>query len=133
MKIRAIILLFYLILSACVKPPVFKGDDHAFIKSNYPIVNVNGNAVEPSYRLDLEPGEYTLVIVYLTYQHNYHCTFSWIVVANTAYEVTDQGNRYPLTLYRWIRRNTLMAARLDPIDPLECSNKKESIAHHSNN
>jgi len=110
-------------LYACVQPPVFKGDGFALVRSNYPIVKVNGKAVEPLYKLDIEAGENTLVIVYNTYQYDYDCTFSWSAVTNTVYEVTDQENKYPLTLYRWVRTNSLWASRLDPLDPLECVRK----------
>jgi hypothetical protein len=120
MSMRAIIFLSSLILAACVQKPVFEGANHSFIKSNYPIVSVNGNKVEPSYKVDLKPGENILVITYLAYRHDYYCTFKWDVTDNTAYEVVDQENRHPLTLYRWIRRNGLWAVRLDPVDPLEC-------------
>ena len=112
-----------LFFSACVKAPVIKGDGYALIRSNYPVVSVNGVEVEPAYRLDIEAGENVLVIVYNTYQHDYYCTFSWTAVANTVYEVTDQENQYPLTLYRWVRTNSLWASRLDPLDPLECVRK----------
>jgi len=124
MNLRIILFICtYLFLSACVQPPVFKGDGYAFIRSNYPIVSVNGNEVEPAYRLDIEAGENIVVIVYNTYQHDYFCTFNWTAVANTVYEVTDQENRYPLTLYRWVKTNSLWASRLDPMDPLECVRK----------
>ena len=113
----------FLIVSACVQPTVFKGDGYAYIRSNYPVVNINGDKVEPVYELDMEAGENTLVIVYNTYRHDYYCTFSWTTVANTVYEVTDQENQYPLTLYRWDRSNSLWASRLDPVDPLECTKK----------
>ena len=109
-----------LILGACVRPPEFKADYYASIKSNYPIVNVNGEELEPVYKLDLKAGANAVVIVYNTYRHDYYCTFSWTAAANTAYEVTDQGNRYPLTLYRWVRTNSMWASRLDPHDPLDC-------------
>ena len=112
-----------LFLSACVKAPVFKDGDYAFIKSNYPIVNINGVEIEPVYRLDLEAGDNTAVIVYHSYQYDYFCTFSWTAVGKTAYEAVDQDNRYPLTLYRWVRTNGLWASRLDPMDPLECIRK----------
>ena len=114
---------FCLLLAACVQTPVFKDDDHSFIKSSYPIVSVNDYEIEPSYKIDLTPGENTLVVTYLTYRYDYDCTFKWSVDANTVYEVVDQENRYPLTLYRWIRRNNLWAARLDPINPVECLQK----------
>ena len=89
-------------LGACVQAPVYKGDDYAFFRSNYPVVNVNGVEIEPSYKLDIPVGENTLVIIYHTYRFDYYCTFTWTAVADTAYEVTDQDNKYPLTLYRWV-------------------------------
>ena len=113
-----------LFLSACVQAPVFKGDDYAFFRSNYPVVSVNGVEIEPSYKLDIPAGETTLVIVYHTYRFDYYCTFTWQVFAGTSYEVTDQYNKYPLTLYRWTRTNSLWASRLDPIDPLDCIPKQ---------
>ena len=113
----------FLMVSACVQPTVFKGDSYAHIRSNYPIVNINGDKVEPVYELDMEAGENTLVIVYKTYRYDYYCKFSWTAEANTVYEVTDQENQYPLTLYRWVRTNSLWASRLDPMDPLECIKK----------
>ena len=112
-----------LLLCSCVQPAVFKTDAHAVIKSNYPIVSINGSEIEEAYQLDLEAGENSLVIVYNTYQYDYFCTFHWLAKASTAYEVTDQENQYPLTLYRWHRKNGLWAIRLDPVDPQECTRK----------
>ena len=109
-----------LYLNACVQAPVVKEGKYALLQSNYPVVSVNADPVEPSYRLDILAGENTLVIVYHTYRFDYHCTFRWMAEAGTAYEVTDQYNKYPLTLYRWARTNSLWASRLEPIDPLEC-------------
>jgi len=110
-----------LLLGSCVQAPTFKGENYALITSNYPIVSVNGVETEDTYKLDIDTGENTLVIVYHTYQKDYHCTFTWDAVAGTVYEVTDQENKFPLTLYRWVRTNSLWANRLDPADPLECS------------
>jgi hypothetical protein len=112
-----------LLLSSCVQTPVFKSKNHAHIKSNYPIVEINGAKIEDSYQLDLVAGENSLVIVYNTYQYDYFCTFQWTAVAETAYEVTDQENKYPLTLYRWRRRNDTWAIWLDPANPIECIEK----------
>ena len=113
-----------LFLCACVQAPVFRGEDYAFFRSNYPVISINGEAIEPSYRLDIPAGETTLIIIYHTYRFDYHCTFTWTAVAETAYEVSDQDNRYPLTLYRWASTNSLWASRLDSIDPLECIPKQ---------
>lgn len=107
-------------LSACVQAPVFKEAGYALIKSNYPIISFNGAEIEPSYNLDIEAGENTLVIVYHSYQYDYSCTFTWTAVVGTAYEVTDHEKNYPLTLYRWVRKNSLWAIRLDPVDPVQC-------------
>ncbi|MGB5276776.1 MAG: hypothetical protein WBP02_06345 [Gammaproteobacteria bacterium] len=109
-----------IISAACVQPVKLKGEGYVLIRSNYPILYFNGEQIEPAYRLDIEAGENTVVIVYNTYQHDYYCTFSWTAVANAVYEVTDQENQYPLTLYRWVRTNSLWASRLDPVDPLDC-------------
>ncbi len=120
-KVLSVIIVTCLLIGACVQGPVFKGDDYAFFRSNYPIVSINGVATELSYRLDIPAGDNTLVIVYNTYPHDYYCTFTWTAEAETVYEVTDQYNRYPLTLYRWARTNSLWASRLDPVDPVECT------------
>ena len=108
------------LLSACVQQPVFEGEKQALIRSSYPIVSINGEQTEPLYRTTIEAGDTTLVIVYYTYHNDYYCTFSWNASANTVYEVTNQENRYPLTMFRWVRTNSLWASRLDPLDPLEC-------------
>lgn len=113
----------YLFLSGCVQVPAFKAGDYALINSSYPIVSINGSEIEKTYKLDIEAGENSLIIVYNSYQYDYFCTFSWLAIADTAYEVTDQENPYPLTLYRWYRKNSLWAIRLDPVDPLECRQK----------
>jgi len=114
-----------MLLASCVQPALFKTEGYALIKSNYPILAINGNEIEKTYQLDLEAGENSLLVVYNTYQYDYFCTFSWNAIAGTAYEITDQENQYPLTLYRWHRKNGLWAARLDPIDPLECTKKSK--------
>lgn len=120
-----------MLLSACVQAPVFKEQGYALIKSNYPIVSLNGAAIEPSYELDLEAGESTIVIIYDSYQYDYTCTFTWVAEEATAYEVTDQEKSYPLTLYRWVRKNSLWAIRMDPQDPLQCA--RDQIAKEINN
>lgn len=112
-----------LLLSSCVQLPVFKTEEHAVIVSSYPIVAINGVEIEKAYQLDLKAGENLLVIVYNTYEYDYFCTFNWQAKAGTAYEVTDQENQYPLTLYRWYKKNDLWAIRFNPVDPVECSKK----------
>ena len=109
-----------MLLTGCVQVPVFVSDDHALVKSNYPIVKLNQSAIAPSYRLDIPAGATTVDIVYRTYRYDYHCTFEWAAAAGSVYEVTDQDNKYPLTLYRWKRTNSLWAARLEPTDPQHC-------------
>jgi hypothetical protein len=121
MNLRLILILCTsLLVSACIRTPETKGEGYAFIRSNYPIVSFNDEAVEPLYQMDINAGENTLVIVYYTYQHDYFCTFNWLAEADTIYEVTDQENKYPLTLYRWAKSNNLWASRLDPVDPVKC-------------
>jgi hypothetical protein len=121
MNLRLILILCTsLLFSACIRTPEIKGEGYAFIRSNYPIVHVNDETVEPMYQLDIKAGENTLVIVYNTYQSDYFCTFNWIAEAGVIYEVTDQENQYPLTLYRWYKTSSLFASRLDPVDPIKC-------------
>jgi hypothetical protein len=114
------LILCSLLISGCVRSPSLKGEGYALVNSNYPIINHNGDAIKASYKLDIRAVKNTLVIVYNTYQHNYNCTFSWDAVSGTIYEVTDHEKRYPLTLYRWVRKNSLWANRLDPVDPQTC-------------
>ena len=109
-----------MLLSACVQAPVFKGEGYALIRSNYPIVSLNGAEIEPAYDMDIEAGENTLVIVYHSYQYDYSCTFTWTAVTGTVYEATDHEKSYPLTLYRWVRKNSLWARRMDPVNPVQC-------------
>ena len=121
MKIRLLLAVCCcLITTACVRQPEFRGPGYAFLRSNYPIVEVNGEEIEPAYRLDIPAGAMNAVIVYNTYRHDYSCTFSWVAEPNTVYEVTSQWNIYPLTLYRWERTNSLWASRLEPADPTDC-------------
>jgi hypothetical protein len=110
-------------LGSCVQVPVFKGDDHALVRSNYPIVSLKGTEVKPVYDMDIEAGETTLTVVYHSYQYDYACTFRWKATAGTVYEVTDHEKSYPLTLYRWVRINSLWARRMDPVDPFQCVRK----------
>ena len=122
MNLRIILFIFSIqFLSGCVQTPAFKGDEYAVITSNYPVVKLNDVEIEDTYSLDIEAGKNTLMIVYNTYRYDYFCTFSWTAIAGTAYEVTDQENQYPLTLYRWVRTNGLWANRLEPVDPLGCT------------
>ncbi len=114
-----------LLLSSCVQPPVFKDEDSAVIKSNYPIIAINGKKIAETYQLDLKAGENSVRILYNTYQYDYFCNFEWQAKTGITYEVTDQENQYPLTLYRWHKKNRLWAIRLDPVDPVECSKKEK--------
>jgi len=115
-----ILLLFSLLVSACVQVPVYKKDGYALVKSSHAMVNLNGVDMGPTYRIDIKEGQNTLVVIYPSYRYKYRCTFVWRAAAETAYEITDQEKQYPLTLYRWVRRNALWAVRLDPVDPERC-------------
>ena len=126
MKSGIIIFCLILSLSGCVQIPEISDENSALIMSNYPVVNVNGDEIEQKYRLDIKSGENTLVIVYNTYQYDYFCTFTWQAEAGKIYEVTDQENRYPLTLYQWKKKNRLWAQRLYPVDPIQCTRKQRN-------
>ena len=112
--------LLCLALGACIQTPVFRDTSQARINSNYPITSLDGDAIERAYTLDFPAGRHSLSVVYDTLQYDYVCTFEWLAEAATVYEITDQENAYPLTLYRWQKRNGLWALRLDPVDPIEC-------------
>ncbi len=112
-----------LLLGSCVQSPVFKDKDHAVITSSYPIIAINDENIDKTFQLDLKAGDNSVRVLYNTYQYDYFCTFNWRAKAGTAYEITDQENQYPLTLYRWYRKNALWAIRLDPLDPVGCSKK----------
>ena len=114
-----------LLNNACVKAPVYKEENHAFVKSSHAIIKVNNEQIEPAYAVNLKAGENTLVVLYRTYRHDYYCEFQWHSIPQTAYEITDQENKYPLTLYRWKKQNDLWASRLDPVDPVNCTKKND--------
>jgi len=109
------------LVSACVKAPVYKGENYARVESSHAIVSVNGKEIDPAYSLELPAGDISLVALYPTYRYKYSCQFTWKAAPRTAYEITDQENKYPLTLYRWKRTNGLWAERLDPVDPVICT------------
>lgn len=126
MKARFFFLcLVVIFVSACVKAPAYKGPDHAFLNSSHAIININGKEVEPKYTLDLIAGKNTLVVLYATYKQRYHCEFVWTSTPGTAYEITDHEKLYPLTLYRWKKKNDLWSSRLDPVDPVKCTRENE--------
>ena len=116
-----------MLLSGCVQTPPVKQGDYALLISNYPIIQINGEAIkgetDDRYKQDIKAGENTVVIVYNTYSYDYFCSFSWTAEPRLIYEVTDQENIEPLTLYQWKRKNRLWAQRLNPIDPGHCERK----------
>ena len=109
-----------LYLAGCVQMPVIKEADHALLQSNYPVISLNNQKVQHLYKLYVPAGNNTLVVIYPTYRFDYRCTFTWTAQAGSAYEITDQYDKYPLTLYRWKRANDLWASRQEPLDPLDC-------------
>jgi len=122
-----IILVCYIALSGCVQTPPVKPGDYALLISNYPIIEINGEAIDAElddrYKQDIKAGDSTVVIVYNTYSYDYFCSFSWTAESRLIYEVTDQENAEPLTLYQWKRKNRFWAQRLNPIDPTYCKRK----------
>jgi hypothetical protein len=117
---RVLLICLVIFIAACVKAPVFESHNQALLRSNYPIVRLNGNDIEPSYSLTFAAGNTTAVVVYRSYRYEYACHFTWDAAPGTVYEVTDQEDKYPLTLYRWVRTNRLWASRLSPLDPEQC-------------
>ena len=119
-------------ISGCVQTPPVKQGDYALLISNYPIIQINGEAIkgetDDRYKQDIKAGENTAVIVYNTYSYDYFCSFTWTAEPRLIYEVTDQENSEPLTLYQWKRKNRFWSMRLDPIDPSHCERKPRSQA-----
>ena len=126
-SLSAVALLICLALSGCVQTPPVKPGDHALLISNYPITRINGEAIDSDsserYRQDIMAGVNTAVIVYNTYSYDYFCSFTWTAEPRLIYEVTDQENAKPLTLYRWKRKNRFWSQRLDPVEPTHCERK----------
>jgi len=124
------LLIYSLCLSGCVQTPPVKQGDYALLISNYPITQVNGETIgsesDEHYKKDINAGENTAVIVYNTYTYDYFCSFTWKAEPRLIYEVTDQENAEPLTLYRWKRKNRLWAQRLNPVEPTHCERKRVS-------
>ena len=110
-------------LGGCIASGPAAPEGRALLITGYPIVLVDGNAVESSYALELAPGNHSITVVYQTYSWNYHCQFEWEADADQRYEVVDSDNVHPLTLYRWVRINSLWAARYDPVNPVSCEKR----------
>jgi hypothetical protein len=123
MKTQAFLLSASLIVTACVQTPALKGDGYALLESNYPIVNINGENINPSHQLDINPGLSSAIIVYNTYTKDYFCRFEWNALPGTVYEVTDRGHKTPLTMYRWEATNRFWAKWLEPVEPTQCTAK----------
>ena len=130
-NLPVIVLLIYgLTLGGCVQTPPVKPGNHALLISNYPIIRINGEAIDDDsnerYKQDIEAGENNVIIVYNTYSYDYFCSFTWTAEPGRIYEVTDQENAEPLTLYRWKRKNRFWSQRLDPVDPTHCERKSRN-------
>ena len=112
------LLLTSVLLSACIdQPPHREQGTHAWLRSWFEVVSVNGQAPEDGYQLMLLPGQHELTALLETYRVNYLCHFQFEAVAGATYEIVDHSNPKPLVLYRWERANGAWAERLDPIEP----------------
>lgn len=107
-------------LAGCISPYQPQGAQSVELVSNYPIKYLDGQAVTMPYRIQLHPGVHRVVIEYQTYTSLPLCTFEWNANADTRYEVTDSGEAFPLTLYRWAYVNRFWSRRADPVLPLGC-------------
>ncbi|SMF24536.1 hypothetical protein SAMN02745866_01600 [Alteromonadaceae bacterium Bs31] len=115
-----VLLVILLASSACISP-VRTYSGKAFLRSGSPLIALNGKALAGVYELYVEPGEQQVRALFKTALHEYVCTFEWAAVAETRYEISANENQHPLTLYRWERRNSLWAVRLDPVAPVSCT------------
>ncbi len=112
-----------ILLGGCVASGPASPEGKALLVADYPIAMVDGNSVSSACEIELDPGEHSVTVIYLTYRWHYHCTFKWDVEADQRYEVVDSDNLYPLTLYRWVRVNSLWAARYNSVNPEVCEKK----------
>lgn len=116
---RMAVMLWCFVLSGCISPePDYSGK--ALLRSAHPLVKLDQEILPGLYELYVAPGEYTVQAVYETASHDYVCTFKWRAEAQTRYEIAAHEKQYPLSLYRWKRRNSLWAVRLDAVSPISC-------------
>lgn len=109
-----------MLVNGCITPYEPRSPESVEVVSNYPIVRVDGAPVSDPYRIFITAGEHELEIQYRTYTNEPVCRFLLQANENTRYEVTDSGEEFPLTLYRWVYVNKLWSRRTEPLDPLVC-------------
>ena len=111
---------FLLVVTGCITPYEPRTPDTVEVLSNYPVLRLDGEPVQDPYRIFMRAGEHELEIQYRTYTNEPVCRFLLQASENTRYEVTDSGEEYPLTLYRWVYVNKLWSRRTEPLDPIVC-------------
>ena len=119
---RALCLALALLTSACVQQPALPDSGQfALLRTWGEFIEINGTAPEAPYQVALEAGSHSATVRYRTLRVDYDCLFEFTVKPGQVYEIIDQSNPSPLRLYRWKRQNGLWANRVDPVDPLSCS------------
>ena len=113
--------LLSMVISGCITPYESDSPDSVELLSNYPILRLDGNPVQDPYRVLMSAGEHEIEIQFKTYSNEPICRFVLDAIDNTRYEVTDSGDEFPLTLYRWVYVNKLWSRRTAPLNPLSCN------------
>jgi len=84
------------------------------------LIAINGETAEATDQVSLPPGRHDVVVRYRTYRFDYRCHFSFEATGGQVYEIVDQSNPQPMTLYRLRRQNPLWSERLDRVAPTDC-------------
>lgn len=113
-------LLCLCLIAGCVTPYKPVSDKSVEVLSNYPIQSVNGESAVDPFKVLLPPGQYTLVVRFPTYLHNYDCAFTVNLKHNTRYEVVNANRELPLVLYRWNFVNRFWSSRREATTPEFC-------------
>ncbi len=116
---RCLLLLALTLLQGCVQPYLARSDsDRALLLTSQRILQLDGEAPEDPYRLELPPGRHVVHVQYRTYSTHFNCRFEWDAVSGRVYEIVDHSSPEPLVLYRWSRANGLWAERSEPMSPV---------------
>jgi len=120
-KQRLIIISLCGLCFGCVHPPQLEDEYSASLKSNYPIVSIDGENNSEHHSVQLPQGIHTVEALYKTHRYVLRCKFKWQVKPGQHYEIVSHNTADPLILYRWQRRNALWAERKEPLEPLHCT------------
>lgn len=121
----SLIYLWLITMSGCVQQAPYKHreneDAKPLVFSHMKLLTLNGKTTDNQHELSLSKGENTLVARRQTYQMNYDCIFVFNAKPGFHYEITDQSNPEPMTLYRLNKKNIFWHIRTQPVIPVNCT------------